>query len=84
MLYNDLKHANVGDKTEVYSTWEFENFNFQYIFLNWIISVIDGAKATKFGTPLVEGHSEGTVSQIFYLGPSFYFMKSRKLSCKKW
>ena len=33
---------------------------------------------------VVESHSEGTVSQIFYLGPSFYFMKSRKLSSKKW
>ena len=33
---------------------------------------------------VVEDHSEGTVSQIFDLGPSFYFMKSRKLSCKKW
>ena len=69
MLYNDLKHANVGDKIEVYSTWEFENFNFQYFFFNWIVSVIDGGKVTKFGTPLVEGHSEGTVSQIFNLGP---------------
>ena len=84
MLYNDLKHANVGNKIEVYSTWEFGNFSFQYFFFNWIISVIDRAKVTKFGTPLVEGHSEGTVSQIFNLGPSFYFMKSRKLSCKKW
>ena len=25
-----------------------------------------------------EGHLEGSVSQIFYLGPSFYFMQSRK------
>ena len=49
-------------------------FNFSIFFLNWIISVIDGAKITKFGTPLVEGHSEGTVSQIFNLGPSFYFI----------
>ena len=33
MLYNDIKHANVGNKVKVYSTWEFENFNFQYFFL---------------------------------------------------
>ena len=38
----------------------------------------------KIGRLVVENHSEGTVSQIFYLGPRFYFMKSRKLSCKKW
>ena len=25
---------------------------------------------------IVEDHSEGTVSQIFYLGSSFYFMES--------
>ena len=28
-------------------------------------------------------YSEGTVSQIFYLGPSFYFMQSGKTSFKK-
>ena len=27
---------------------------------------------------VVEGHLEGTVSQIFYLGPSFNFVESRK------
>ena len=51
MLYNDLKHANIGNKIEVYSTWESENIDFQYFFLNLIISVIDGAKVTRFGTP---------------------------------
>ena len=63
---------------------EFKNSNFHNIFFNWIISVIYEAKFTKFWTCIVEGHSEGTVSQIVYLGPSFYFMKSRKLGCKKW
>ena len=38
----------------------------------------------KIGMFVVDSHSEGTVSQFFYLGPSFYFMKSGKLSCKKW
>ena len=37
----------------------------------------------RFGTHEHEGHSEGSVSQIFYLGPSVYFMKSRKISFKK-
>ena len=32
----------------------------------------------KFGTHVAKAYSEGTVSHIFYLGPSFYFMKSRK------
>ena len=29
-----------------------------------------------------ECYLEGTMSQIFYLGPSFYFMQSRKKSFK--
>ena len=33
----------------------------------------------KFGRHVVKAHSEGTVSQIFDLGSSFYFMNSRKL-----
>ena len=31
----------------------------------------------------IETIMEGTVSQIFYLGPSFYFMQCRKLYMKK-
>ena len=34
----------------------------------------------KIGGHVVHIHLEGTVSQICYLGHSFYFMKSRKLS----
>ena len=64
MLYNDLKHANGSNKIDIYSAWEFKNFSFQYCIFNWIISVINGAKFAKFGTPLVEGHSEVTVSKI--------------------
>ena len=33
----------------------------------------------KFGTLVVKANYEGTMSQIFYLGPSFCFMKSRIL-----
>ena len=84
MLYNDLKYVNVANKIEEHTTLEFKNCNFQYIFLNWIISVIHEAKVKTFGTHVVNDHSEGTVSQIFDLGLSFHFMKSRKLSCKKW
>ena len=64
--------------------WEFKNCNFQIFFLNWIFSVIYGANLTKFGTCVVEGHLEGTVSQIFYLSPSFHFMIFTKLSSKNW
>ena len=58
---------------------EIENCNFQYVFLISIVSVIHEAKFIEFATHLVECHLEGTVSQIVYLGPSFYFMKCRML-----
>ena len=74
MLSNDLKYLNVTYTVEIKPTWEFKSSNFQYIFLNWIISVIYKANITKFRTCIVRGHSEGTVSQIFYLSLSFYFM----------
>ena len=74
MLSNDLNYLNVTYTVEIHPTWEFKSCNFQYIFLNWIISLIYEAKITIFETCIVEGHSEGTVSQIFYLGLSFYFM----------
>ena len=38
----------------------------------------------KIDRLVVESYSEGTVSQILYLGPSFYFMKCRKLGNKKY
>ena len=84
MLHNDLKYVNVANKIEVQATLEYKNCNFQYIFLNLIISVIYGAKFTKLGTHVVEDYSEGTMSQIFDLGLSFYFMVSRNLCSKKW
>ena len=31
---------------------------------------------------ILDNHLEGAVSQIFDLGPSFYFMKSRKINKK--
>ena len=84
MLHNDLKYVNVANKIEVQATLEYKNCNFQYMFLSLIISVIHGAKITKLGTHVVEDYSEGTLSQIFVLGLSFYFMQSRKLSSKIW
>ena len=74
ILSNDLNYLNVTSTVEINPKWEFKSCNFQYIFLNWIISVIYDAKITKFGTCIFEDHSEGTVTQISYLGLSFYFM----------
>ena len=83
ILYDDIDYVNMGNEINTCTTREFENYNFQCIFFNWNISVIYGAKFTRFGTLLVECHSEGTLSQIFYLGLRFDFMKSRKLSYEK-
>ena len=55
-------------KIKVYTTLELENCRPNY---------------TKFCTHVVEGHLEGTVSQICDLGLTFYFIKSRKLNYKK-
>ena len=84
MLYNEMNYVKVCTERDVCTAQEFKNCNFQYIFLNWIISVIHGAKFIQFGTLVVKGYLEGTLSQNIYLGPSFYSMKSRKLGCKKW
>ena len=84
MLYHDMHYVDVENEIEVQTKREFKTCNFQQYFLNLNILVINGLNFTKYETPVVEGHSEGTVSQIFHLGPRFYFMKSRKLGCKKW
>ena len=84
MLSNELKYLNVANKVEINQTKEFKNCNFQYIFLNWIISIKNGTNLTKLETCIAECHSEGTVSQIFYLGPSSNFVECRKFSCKKY
>ena len=67
MLYNDINYVNVANKIKEHTTLEFKNCHFQYI---WIISLIHEANVTQFGRHVF--NSEGSVSQIFYLGLSFY------------
>ena len=73
----------VSYEIKVYTSW----YTIQKSLLKTTIfsSVILRSNNTKFCTHVVEleGHLEGNVSQIFYLGLSFYFIKSRKLSYKK-
>ena len=54
VLCNDLNYLNVTNTVEINPTWEFKSCNFQYIFLNWIISLIYEAKIIKFGTCIVK------------------------------
>ena len=67
----------------IWSISKFENSHFFLYFLNKDISFNIPWKLMKVKIHVLEGHSEGTLSQIFYLGLSFYFMQSRKKSFKK-
>ena len=51
---------------------------FHIIFLNKDISITILDNAMKLCMALLHTHSEGSVSQIFYIGLSFYFMLFRK------
>ena len=79
MLSNDLKYVNVAIKIEVYTTWEFKTFNFLLFFFNFINFTYLWGKLHKIGRHVAKDHSKGSVSQIFDLGPSSYFMKSKKI-----
>ena len=63
---------------------ECENLIFFIYFVNKDISLNISLICLKFSIHVDEKQLEGSVSQIFHLGPSFYFIKSRKLSLKKW
>ena len=49
-----------------------ENLNIFTYFFNKDISLNIRSICLKFGIHVDEGHLEGSVSQIFYLGPSFF------------
>ena len=51
-----------------------QNLIIHVIFLNKDISVTTLDITMKFSMTALHIHSEGSVSQISYLGPSFYFM----------
>ena len=51
---------------------------FAFIFLNLYNSVAIFYKLFKSGVAMLDTITEGTVSQIFYLGPSSCFMLFRK------
>ena len=51
-----------------------KNLIFHVIFLNKDISVTTLDITMKFSRLVLHTHAEGSMSQIVYLGPSFYFM----------
>ena len=58
-------------------------FIFYEQFLNKDISVVISNSPLKFSTCIHEIEMEGIMSQNFDLGPSFNFIKCRKLHLKK-
>ena len=56
----------------------------KYVTFTWTETKDISSKCLKFSIHVDEGHLEGTMSQISYLVPSFYLIKSRKLSFKKY
>ena len=57
-----------------YQTYKSKNLFFDQIVLNFHFSVTIAYKDLKFCLLSLHIHSEGIVSQFFYLGLSFYFM----------
>ena len=51
-----------------------KNLNFDNYFFNVIFSKTIAYIGFKFCLGILQTHIEGTMSQIFHLGPSFYFM----------
>ena len=62
MLFHDIDYVDVEKEIDVYTKWEFKNFNFQKIFLNWNISFNKRGKPMKVGMFVVDSHSEGSKS----------------------
>ena len=54
-----------------------------FIFLNYDILLNNIFRRTKFSILIDNIHIEGTLSQICYIGLSFFFMKCRKFNQKK-
>ena len=65
-----------------YTPWlqlgKFEKIVFFQIFFNQDISLNISLRHLTFVVLIDNTHMEGILSQIFYLGPSYLFMKSRK------
>ena len=57
---------------------EIRKKTFQLTFLIQDILLDEKFRDTNFSIPIDNIQMEGTVSQIFHIGPSFCFMKCRK------
>ena len=78
-----IKHVNIICYETKLACSEYENFNFFIYFFNKDISLNISLICLRFSIQGDKGQMEGSVSQNFHLGPSFYFIQSRKLILKK-
>ena len=79
-LLNSIVHVIIDARLENIITEEYTNFDFfSIIFLIVDNSVNIETRPFKFCVLILDVIMEGTVSQIFLLGPSSYFMLFRKL-----
>ena len=59
---------------QIYALKSVKFIFFAYIFLNLDNSIIIVHRLLKFSIVILDMITEGTMSQIFYLGTSFYFI----------
>ena len=78
-----MSHVKIRKVVTKWECQEMENWLFKFYFLIWDIFLNICFPIIKFHTLIENIQMEGTVSQIFYLGPSFDFMLSRKIIMQK-
>ena len=78
-----MSYMIIGRKVTKQGGEKLENWLFNFYFLNQNISLNINFPIIKFHIHIENIWMEGTVSQILYLGPSFDFMKSRKIIMQK-
>ena len=77
-VYNDIKYIWISLQLINIGSTENESSIFNLYFLNKDISLTNIVKKMKFSRVVLHALAEGSLSQIFDLGLSFYFMLCRK------
>ena len=76
-------HVNIGKQLMKGGSRKTKNRFSYFYFFNYDITVNNCVPGIKFHRHIENILLEGTMSQICYIGPSFYFMNSRKIIMKK-
>ena len=83
MLFSNIGNVILDWELVPLRLHEFKKLIFNSHFFIQDISVNKTLRNIEFGIPTDEIQMEGTMSQIFEIGLSFYFMKCRNLFLKK-